>query len=182
MKTKPTPNGYVRVTIDAGEGTKLKAGQTKKVYDVKSGKSLTEAQYPQVEIDPEKTNDYKAPITWSVAPGTAISTATDITSSAAKTDAKNNTPTATPITVEKNGTPSAEDGIGNKDALPDGTSYTWKDDTAPATDTTGDKTGTVVVTYPDGSKDEVEVTVTVTETPDVIDQTCLLYTSPSPRD
>ncbi|NMB01774.1 MAG: hypothetical protein GX971_09745, partial [Firmicutes bacterium] len=31
--TQQTPNGYVRVTVDAGEGTQLAEGQVKKVYD-----------------------------------------------------------------------------------------------------------------------------------------------------
>ena len=159
--SKPTPDGYFRVTVDAGEGTKLAQGQTKKVYDVKSGKSLTDAQYPTLEIS--DANSYKKPITWTVAPGTAITKAADIVGNATKTDANNNTPTAQVITVEKNGTPEAKDGISNKDTLPDGTTYSWKNNETPDTGTTGDKTGTVVVTYPDGSKDEVEVTVKVTE-------------------
>ncbi|MQQ59864.1 hypothetical protein GEZ72_04730, partial [Streptococcus mitis] len=75
------------------------------------------------------------------------------------TDADKNTPTAKPQTVNKGTTPKAEDSIGNVKDLPKGTKVAFKDpvDTA----TPGEKDATVVVTYPDGSKEEVPVKVTV---------------------
>lgn len=73
-----------------------------------------------------------------------------------------NKPEGQNITVKKDTVPDPADGIKNKDDLPDGTKYTWKE--VPDTTTPGEKSTTVVVTYPDGKKVEVPVTVTVTDT------------------
>lgn len=73
-----------------------------------------------------------------------------------------NKPEGQSITVKKDTVPDPADGIKNKDDLPDGTKYTWKE--VPDTTTPGEKSTTVVVTYPDGKKVEVPVTVTVTDT------------------
>lgn len=54
---------------------------------------------------------------------------------------------------------SAEAGIDNKSLLPSGTVYSWK--SAVDTSTAGQKTGIVLITYPDKSVDELSVTVIV---------------------
>ena len=76
-----------------------------------------------------------------------------------RTDADKNDPTAKAQTVTPGSTPNAQDSIGNVADLPSGTTYEFKTPVDTATD--GEKDATVVVTYPDGSKDEVPVKVTV---------------------
>ncbi|MGC0299356.1 Rib/alpha-like domain-containing protein, partial [Streptococcus sp. CL5.50] len=61
-------------------------------------------------------------------------------------------------TVSYKDEPSAEANI-NKTGLPSGTTYAWK--TKPDTSSPGNKSGVVEVTYPDTSKDTVNVTVSV---------------------
>ncbi|MBF0714367.1 hypothetical protein HZY83_06730, partial [Gemella sp. GH3] len=69
-------------------------------------------------------------------------------------------------TVNLNGTPDAKLSIENFSSLPTGTTASFK--TPVDTSSAGDKPATVVVTYPDGTTDEIEVTVKVTDvnTPD----------------
>ena len=78
------------------------------------------------------------------------------------TAAEKYTPVGQGVTVEKGGTPEASDGIKNKTDLPTGTTYKWKEKVN--TTDPGTKKGTIVVTYPDQTTDEVEVDVQVKET------------------
>ena len=71
----------------------------------------------------------------------------------------NATPNGQKQTVSYGATPDAGTSI-NKNGLPAGTTYTWA--TTPSTTAgPGEKAGVVTVTYPDGSKDTVNVSVNV---------------------
>ncbi|MGT2775337.1 Rib/alpha-like domain-containing protein, partial [Streptococcus hyovaginalis] len=104
------------------------------------------------------------------------------------TDADKNTPEGKDQTVNVGETPKAEDSISNLPDLPDGTTVEFKDPID--TTTPGEKDGTVVVTYPDGSTDEVPVKVTVTDprtdadknTPEGKDQTVNVGETPKAED
>ena len=64
------------------------------------------------------------------------------------------------ITVKHGETPNASDGIKNTQDMPSGTSYAWgTEPQLPQGKTYGDSTGTVVVTFPDGSNENVTVPV-----------------------
>ncbi|MGT2799889.1 Rib/alpha-like domain-containing protein, partial [Streptococcus marmotae] len=76
-----------------------------------------------------------------------------------RTDADKNDPKAKDQTVGLNETPKAEDSIENLKDLPAGTTVSFKDPVD--TSTEGEKNATVVVTYPDGSSEEVPVKIVV---------------------
>ena len=109
-----------------------------------------------------------------------------VTVKVAKDQAEQFDPEGKDQEVAKNSEPKAEDSIANKDKLPEGTKYAWKD--APKTDTSGDKPAVVVVTYPDGTTDEVPVTVKVAKDqaeqfdPQGKDQTVETGKKPEPKD
>ncbi|MCQ4608244.1 Rib/alpha-like domain-containing protein [Corynebacterium pseudogenitalium] len=109
-----------------------------------------------------------------------------VTVKVAKDQAEQFDPQGKDQEVAKNSEPKAEDSIANKNELPEGTKYTWKD--APKTDTSGDKPAVVVVTYPDGTTDEVPVTVKVAKDqaeqfdPEGKDQTVETGKKPEPKD
>ena len=69
--------------------------------------------------------------------------------------------------VEKGSIPNAEDFIkntptsGEPNKLPERTIITWKPNEAPDTNTVGSKPAKILVTYPDGTADEVSVSVNV---------------------
>ncbi|WP_076459823.1 Rib/alpha-like domain-containing protein [Limosilactobacillus caccae] len=59
------------------------------------------------------------------------------------------------------------DGTVVTDAVSENNPYTWDANNTPDTTTPGDKTGKVIVSYKDGTKDTVQVNVTVNATPTV---------------
>ncbi|EPI46683.1 Rib/alpha/Esp surface antigen repeat-containing domain protein, partial [Gardnerella vaginalis JCP8151B] len=68
------------------------------------------------------------------------------------------------VTVPKGVEPKPEDSIANKDKFPDGTTFEWKKDKKPDTNTEGnEKSGIVVVTVPDKNPVEVPVKVNVVD-------------------
>ena len=95
------------------------------------------------------------------------------------TDADNNTPVAKAQTVTPGTTPKAQDSIGNVADLPSGTTYDFK--TPVDTTTEGEKDATVVVTYPDGSMDEVPVTIKVVDPRTDADKNDPTTTIPAPK-
>ena len=86
----------------------------------------------------------------------------------AQTDKYNAVPNPQKQIVSYLATPSAEASVSTT-GLPTGTRYTWK--TTPNTSSPGDKTGVVEVTYPDTSKDIVNVTIAVRKLSDEHDPT-----------
>ena len=75
------------------------------------------------------------------------------------TDSDKYTPEGQDVHTTPGVVPPAENGIKNKGDMPSGTKYTWEKD--PDVSKPGKTTGTVIVTYPDGSKDKVDIPVII---------------------
>ena len=191
-ESKPTPDGYVRVTFTNGDG--VNDIENNKVYDVKEGTALTADKYPTVT----PKEGYETPV-WSVAAGTPITkdTQVPITATAtATTPAEKDADKYTPSYADKDGkagvevttdAPTFKDADGKTTTAPDGTKYTLGKDApegATINENTGEVTYTpkesdagnpveipVVVTYPDKSTDDATATINVEALPDVIDRT-----------
>ncbi|WP_247942249.1 SIALI-17 repeat-containing surface protein [Streptococcus mitis] len=78
------------------------------------------------------------------------------------------TPTGIAQTVDNGHVPDPETSV-NKTGLPEGTTVTWKE--TPVVNTPGSHPGVALVTYPDGTEDEVEVPVRVKEQKDTFNPT-----------
>ena len=107
-------------------------------------------------VDADKNTVIEVPVIVTYADGSSekITAKIDVPS-----DANFYDPKAVPLTTEQGTVPRAEDGVNIPNNPPAGTTYTWE--AVPKVNTPGETTGIVKVTYPDGTEDFVEVTVTV---------------------
>ena len=110
---------------------------------------------------PERTNVQTHNVIITVTDNAGNETTTNVTITVKSITTKYDAiPNSEKQTVSYGETPDAETSV-NTSGLPEGTSYAWK--TTPNTNTPGEKDGVVEVTYKDGSKDTVNVKVTVKE-------------------
>ncbi|WP_368243975.1 Rib/alpha-like domain-containing protein, partial [Enterococcus gallinarum] len=152
--SQPTPAGYVRVTFEAGEGSF--ATDAKKVFDVKAGTAATEVPTPTVTAPTGKVQSG-----WNPELPANYDKAGTYTAQfkAQTTDADKYEPKAVGEKVD------LTDNVTNLPELPKGTKVT---DITPDgeidTTTPGKYQGTIEVTYPDGSKDQIKIPVEVVDT------------------
>ena len=169
-------------TVNKGDTPDAK-GSIGNVSDLPSG---TTFEY-KTPVDTTTPGDKDATVVVTYPDGSKDEVPVKVTVVDPSTDADKNTPTAKEQTVKKGDTPDAKGSIGNVGDLPSGTTFEYK--TPVDTTTPGDKDAVVVVTYPDGSKDEVPVTVKVVDprtdadknTPTPKDQTVNVGETPDPK-
>ncbi|QNQ81663.1 Rib/alpha-like domain-containing protein [Lactobacillus sp. PV012] len=141
----PNPEQGIKNPQDMPEGTKYTWKDTPDVNTIGEHPAVVVVTYPDGKTE-------EVPVTVTVTtPSTPVVT---------PTDADQYTPQGQDVPTVIGTVPNAADGIKNKTELPGGTTYTWKD--TPDVNTPGSHDATIIVTYPDGSQDEVPVKVVVT--------------------
>ena len=178
-KNTPTPKDQ---TVNVGETPDAK-NSIGNVADLPSG---TTFDY-KTPVDTTTPGEKSATVVVTYPDGSKDEVPVKVTVVDPRTDADKNTPTPKDQTVNVGETPDAKKSIGNVADLPSGTTFDYK--TPVDTTTPGEKSATVVVTYPDGSKDEVPVTVKVVDprtdadknTPTPKDQTVNVDETPDPK-
>ena len=153
---KYTPEGQdvntkTGVVPDPAEGIKNKG-------DLPDGTKYTWKDTPDVSIAGDKPATVV--VTYPDGSKDEVPVTIHVTNPTTPTDVDKYTPEGQDVDTKTGVVPDPAEGIKNKGELPDGTKYTWKD--TPDVSTAGNKPATIVVTYPDGSKDEVPVTIHVT--------------------
>lgn len=179
------PAGYVRVTLVKDTGVSEIKGVT--TYDIKADGSVRYADIIE-EVTKEQgsktsftlENDYRKPLIFKIGDADIVLSSypgvnTEIKVSATQKDAGKYNPEGVIQDVKKDETPKAENSIGNKDKLPEGTKYEFVDKngnpTTPDTSTIGEKPVTVKVKYPDGSSETVDTKINIVPAEDIIDVT-----------
>ena len=178
-KYEPTAKNQ---TVNIGDTPDAK-GSIGNVSDLPTG---TTFEY-KTPVDTTTAGEKDATVVVTYPDGSKDEVPVKVTVKDPRTDADKNTPTAKDQTVNIGDTPDAKNSIGNVSDLPSGTTFEYK--TPVDTTTEGDKDATVVVTYPDGSKDEVPVKVTVKDprtdadknTPTAKDQTVKVGDTPDAK-
>lgn len=177
------PAAYVRVTLVKDTGVSEIKGVT--TYDIKADGSV---RYADIIEEVTKTqgsktsftleDGYRKPLIFKIGEADLVMTAypavnTEIKVSATQKDAGKYNPVGVIQDVKKDETPKAENSIGNKEELPEGTTYEFVDDqgnkTTPKTDQIGEQPVTVKVTYPDGSSETVDTKINIVPRDDIID-------------
>ncbi|MCZ1727162.1 Rib/alpha-like domain-containing protein, partial [Enterococcus faecium] len=147
------------------EGEKVEVGGTVDLTDnvtnlptLPEGTTVTDVT-PGGTIDTNTPGNYEGVIEVTYPDGTKDTVKVPVEVTDNRSDADKYNPEGQKVTTDLNKEPDASEGIKNKEDLPKGTTYTWKEKVDVST--AGNKKGIVVVTYPDGSKEEVEVTISV---------------------
>lgn len=177
------PEGYVRVTLVKDTGVKVINGT--KAYDIKKDGSVRYSDLIKeiTKEDGSKTtftleDGYKKPLIFKIGDADIVLSSypgvnTEIKVSATQKDAGKYNPEGVIQDVKKDETPKAENSIGNKETLPEGTKYEFVDDqgnpTIPDTSTIGEKDVTVKVTYPDKSSETVDTKINIVPKDDIIE-------------
>ncbi|MCR1903220.1 Rib/alpha-like domain-containing protein [Lactobacillus taiwanensis] len=155
IKYAPVAPTGQNVTTKVGEVPDASQGIANK-DDLPDGTKYSWKTTPDVSTEGEKP----AVVIVTYPGGSPVEVPVTVTVTKNPTDADKYTPEGQDVNTKTGVVPNPAEGIKNKSDLPDGTKYTWKD--TPDVTTAGDKPATVVVSYPDGSKDEVPVTIHVT--------------------
>ncbi|NBH39968.1 LPXTG cell wall anchor domain-containing protein, partial [Enterococcus faecalis] len=149
------------------EGEKVELGGTydltdnvTNLPDLPEGTTVKDVT-PEGTIDTNTPGNYEGVIEVVYPDGTKDTVKVPVEVTDNRSDADKYNPIGQNITTNINKAPDAADGINNKSDLPKGTTYSWKEEVDVST--IGNKKGIVVVTYPDKTTEEVEVTVFVVD-------------------